>query len=124
MKTQELHIGMTVRAYSGEIATVLSGSWMDNENGEQLCTVAIDGKRIQHGVAELEIVKKRQRLLIHPLRNGQYILVRTVESRNGLMFKHLRGCLPFGEQTKELAVEHLGRGAFTFMQLHYSPYPY
>ena len=66
---------------------------------------------------------RRSRLLIHPLRNGQYILVYTVSARHGLMFKHLPGFKPFGEQQKEEVVKHLGRGAFTFMQLRYAPYP-
>ena len=66
----------------------------------------------------------RSQLLIHPLRNGKYTLVYTVASRHGLMFKHLKGITPFGEEHKEMAVKHLGRGAFTFMQVKYSPYPY
>ncbi|MFL5591036.1 MAG: hypothetical protein ACJ8DI_25760 [Ktedonobacteraceae bacterium] len=65
-----------------------------------------------------------RQLLIHPLRDGRYVLVYTVESRHGLMFKHLPGFKPFGEQQKEEVVKHLGRGAFTFMQLRYTPYPY
>jgi hypothetical protein len=64
------------------------------------------------------------RLLIHPLRNGKYMLVYTVASRQGLMFKHLKSIPPFGEEHKEMAVKHLGRGAFTCMQVKYSPYPY
>jgi len=69
-------------------------------------------------------MKQRSRLLIHPLRNGTYTLVYTVFSRNGLMFKHLPGIIPFGEREKEIAVQHLGLAAFTFMQVRYSPYPY
>ncbi len=68
-------------------------------------------------------VKYRSTLLIHPLRNGQYTLVHTVPSRNGLMFK--RVALPtFGEDKKEEIVKILGPGAYTFMQLNYTPYPY
>jgi hypothetical protein len=52
------------------------------------------------------------------------MFVYTVASRHGLMFKHLKGITPFGEEHKEMAVKHLGRGAFTFMQVKYSPYPY
>jgi hypothetical protein len=63
MTTQELHIGDTVRTYSGEIGTVLSGPWMDNENGEQLCTVKVGDRCFPHGVAELEIVKASNGIL-------------------------------------------------------------
>ena len=67
---------------------------------------------------------ERSQILIHPLRNGKYTLVYTIASRNGLMFKHLKGITPFGEDQKEIASKHLGRGAFTFMQVKYSPFPY
>ena len=67
----------------------------------------------------------RSQMLIHPLRKeGRYVLVYTIKSRHGLMFKHLPGIKPFGECEKERLVNLLGRHAFTFMQLNCSPFPY
>jgi Rad52/22 family double-strand break repair protein len=76
MTTQELHIGDTVRTYSGEIGTVLSGPWMDNENGEQLCTVKVGDRCFPHGVAELEIVKASSPTILESVQQVNEMLLR------------------------------------------------
>ena len=66
----------------------------------------------------------RSRMLVHPLRDGRFVLVYTVDSRHGLMFKHIPGFPPFGQEKKDAVIKHLGEHAFTFMQIEYIPYPY